>query len=251
MQVLSIRVTKQDLDSLSEKERLLLLQLGHLGNDLNILVKLSGFLQRQSSDGKPEVRAQMGMFMMVTRILGSKMWEGWDMIKRCYLEEDELQNFPIHKIGQSAIESLREVFEKMDTKIGRNKRNILEVLRNSEFHYDQSWFERTLAEVPDEFSSCVLTQRATGNMFFGISEDFVSLRLLRLTGKKSVEEAVGIVYDTLLPVYADFHVLIAALHSALLEKAKGPLPAERLEVHSVPFDSVVIPFFVDDPRAGS
>lgn len=240
-----IPVRKADLDNLTEEERNLMFFLGQFMNDLRFLLRFGAFLQR--APHHPDARrVQMGMFMTVSRILAAKLYEGWKFIRKDLLERREGVRITLPESAETAAESLSEIMDRADVKVGRGKKlNIIMFLRNSEFHYDKTANSKVWDAVPTDF---VAFEYDGPNGFAGVAEYMVDSRLRTLLSIETDEEARREVYNRLFEVVEYLQQITVDAYRELLQLAGVERErVEELSIPSIPFNDVFIPYFVNKP----
>lgn len=77
MEITRINYTAEQLEGLGPDNLSAVLLLGLLLNEANWLQKLTLISTLDESGGEPEHRARMSLSMMLTKLLATKMHEGW------------------------------------------------------------------------------------------------------------------------------------------------------------------------------
>ena len=83
MQLNKFIITEEFLDSMSEEEKIFAVQLGYFVNEMNMLYKCIRIPKpKAASYGQtPEEMAHHSFLLMFIRLLASKLYEAWKMVK--------------------------------------------------------------------------------------------------------------------------------------------------------------------------
>lgn len=130
MKIHKVSIPKKHLLSLNEKERLFLVYVGTLLNEINILHKII-FLSNTEKESEIETRAQNCQTSFLLAILTGKLWEAWILITNLYLKGTLSREYESH-LPDEAKESL----ENLKKYFGRKGGWFKEIRDKIAFHYD-------------------------------------------------------------------------------------------------------------------
>lgn len=239
MEVYWIPISKQQLQKFTVEERRLFLQLGHLQNDLAILHKLLVVHHPKGPLPDPAMRAGMGVFFMLTRLLAGKVWEGWMLLQKDLFETHLLESLSLTTSERDSLSRLGRHF---------SKSKILNLIRNKQaFHYDGDELVESL-DALDTFDSCIVLENSVGNCFYGVSEDLMLLKVQELTGTSEPTAAVEKLFKILTMIARQMADVAGGIQKCLVERYIGASPeackALVMEVPSSPIKPMEISYFV-------
>jgi hypothetical protein len=166
MEFIGIKFTKEALDKMEENEKIFLIQFGEFLNEINILYRC--FFATSNSEGESEVekKSKAGQLFLFIRLLASKLYEGWNILRTSYFGSQLSKTIEI-KLEKEASESLAII-----KKYFSNKNN-LEIIRNKiGFHYDNKIVKdglNNLESVEAEDLKISMTH-SRGNCFYSLSD---------------------------------------------------------------------------------
>lgn len=177
MDVYEIKITKAQLQSLPEAERILVLQFGHVCNELSFLNKLLLLVSDTETKGL-EKKAMATQAMIVARLYIGKVFEAWRMIQRDYFgsQLSKTLDAELDDQGKRSLEALKTYF-------GGN--NLLSSIRNDfSFHYWAEHLPKTMSAFDDSREFQLILGGAYANTLHKFSEEFVTVAMLEATGGK-------------------------------------------------------------------
>lgn len=240
MDVYEIKITKGQLQSLPEAERILVLQFGHVCNELTFLNKLLLLVSDTETKGL-EKKAMATQAMIVARLYIGKVFEAWRMIQRDYFgsQLSKTLDTELDEEGKKSLEALKTYF-------GRN--NLLSSIRNNfSFHYWAKHLPKTMSAFDDSRKFQLILGGAYANTLHKFSEEFVTVAMLEASGEREAQAAMDRVIGDLVSVggkMIDFlgHGLAAVFQSRLgkswedFEYTVHKIePKENIETFKVPF----------------
>jgi hypothetical protein len=192
-----IRISKAHLESLSEDEQVLLVQLGKLLNELNISEKclLIANANVESSPGVERTsHVTQGWFFMSMSALKldagrkevlQKLYEGTQLSKKY---EPRLPDET-----KRAVKQIRKYFNKED--------NYISLIRNAvTAHYDAGKIKEQIDDLSSESSFDWILSEMGGNCLFALSRDIEFLAILNSVDASTEQEAFGMIVDDLIEV---------------------------------------------------
>lgn len=143
MKILQIRFARKEFDRIPEAERTLLVMLGHVANDLNVLVRLFHW-SALALDATPiEARANNVIVLTVVRLFTAKLYEAWKLLSRP-VAGGALKKWCESELGQEEQAAL----DRLKTYFGRNNL-IKEVRHRHSFHYSHEDVTAAYASIPE------------------------------------------------------------------------------------------------------
>ncbi len=240
MDVYDIKITKSQLQSLPEAERILVLQFGHVCNELSFLNKLLIVVSDTNTKGL-EKKAMAAQSMIVVRLYIGKVFEAWRMIQRDYFGSrlSKTLDTELDEEGKKSLEALKTYF-------GRN--NLLSSIRNNfSFHYWAEHLPKAMNAFGDSHEFQLILGGAYANTLHNFSEEFVTVAMLEASGEHQAQAAMDKVIGDLVSVggkMIDFlgHGLAAVFQNRLgkswedFEYTVHKIePKESIEKFKVPF----------------
>ncbi len=240
MDVYEIKITKNQLQSLPEAERILVLQFGHVCNELSFLNKLLLMVSDTKTDGL-EKNAMGAQAMIVIRLYIGKVFEAWRMLKRDYFGS-QLSKSLDTKLGQEGQNSLAA----LKTYFGR--KNLLSTIRNDfSFHYWAKHLPKAMNAFDDSREFQLILGSGYANTLHKFSEEFVTVAMLEASGKSEPQAAMDKVVGDLVFVGGKMIDFLGHGLAAVFENRLGKSwedfdytvhnidPKENIEKFKVPF----------------
>jgi len=240
MDVYEIKITKKQLQSLPDVERILVLQFGHVCNELSFLNKLLLMVSDTEAEGL-EKKAMVAQAMIVIRLYIGKVFEAWRMLERDYFGSKLSKSLDtkLGPKGKSSLEALKTYFV---------KKNLLSSIRNDfSFHYWAEHLPKAMNAFDDSREFQLILGEAYANTLHKFSEEFVTVAMLEASGESEPQAAMDKVVGDLVFVgrkMIDFlgHGLAAVFESRLgkswedFEYTVHKIePKENIEKFKVPF----------------
>lgn len=241
MKVFIVKFSKQDLLQLSSAERSLVLQLGHVCNELAFLNKLLLVVSDTEREGVERVGATT-QAMIVSRLFIGKVFEAWRMIGKQYFGSDLRAEFDplLPDEAQQSLHRLNKTF---------GSDNLLSIIRNKfAFHYLAEHIDEIVGLLPDEHEFRLITAGSYDNTLYAFAEDVVTYGMLNKTKESSPQDAMDKLIGDLVSVSGNLlnyasHLLAVILHSRL----GVPLTESEAEYQTVHVDTDIetfkMPFF--------
>lgn len=179
-----IPVTKEKLDSMPEDVRLFFVHIGHIRNELMMLQKLLLASQQYTMTDEIQISMRAYQSLMLTRHLGGKLWEAWQLFSTSYFKSKLYLNYEkrLDIIGQKAITALKKYF-------GQNE--LMKNVRNHyAFHYSREQISAALADLKEPIDLKIYLSEQSGNTYFQISETIVNIAMLDSIEKGDYETAL-------------------------------------------------------------
>lgn len=240
MDVYEIKITKAQLQSLPDTERVLVLQFGHVCNELSFLNKLLIMVSDTNTDGL-EKTAMVAQGMIVIRLYIGKVFEAWRMLERDYFgsQLSKSRDKTLGAEGKSSLQAIKTYF---------GKKNLLSSIRNDfSFHYWAEHLPTAMKAFDESREFQLILGGAYANTLHRYSEEFVTVAMLEASGEKEAQAAMDRVVGDLVSVggkMIDFigHGLAAVFRNRLGKSWKDfeysvhkIEPRDNIEKFKVPF----------------
>jgi hypothetical protein len=193
MEVLEIKITKSQLEGLPEKERTLVLQFGHVCNELSFLNKLLIIV----SNTETEELRNSGMVvqsMIVARIFIGKVYEAWNMLDRDFFKSKLSKEIEplLPEEGKKCLKQLKKYF---------SKNNLISTIRNQySFHYTSNHMKSILDPFDNKRKFKLILGPNYANTLHHFSEEIISTSMLSKTELNNPQEAMAKIIDDLVLV---------------------------------------------------
>lgn len=247
MKLYQLKLSKEQLAAMPEKERCLLLLIGHILNEINILRKAALFCGNQLGDQEHVKLAEMGQQILFMRLLGGKTHEAWLAFERRFQKDKE-----ISLVYAKPLADLRgEVWEKLKKMFGTE--NFIATLRNDHaFHNPhQADIERSFQKLPAQEDWSWYASDRTANCYNWSSDMVMTNVMFDATNKLSIREASDAFAEQVMATSSLVESLLAGLAEIMFEKYFPGLRAEQpvAELQGLPsVDEAKLPFFVAVPE---
>jgi len=241
MEVYSISFSKDDLVQL--KEHKLILQLGHMCNEIAFLHKL---LIAVSDTERPGIErtGATAQAMIVSRIFIGKVFEAWLMLGKEYFGTDLPKEF-----GDEISGDAKEALDRLRKSFGST--NLLSIIRNKfAFHYLSEHIDEIMGLIPDEMQMRLITGGRNDNTLYSFAEDVITYAMLNRTGESTPQQAMDKLIGTLVSVSGDLLNFSTELLAVILHR-RLKVPLEQCEWLHHSLESVAdlntfrIPFFFE------
>lgn len=244
VKVSKIRITKSDLLSMCENERVFFIQSGDLLNDLNVFSKLLMFcMNRQRADNGVMKTARDIQTACLIRILAGKLCEGSKLIKKRYNDAGLYRKYDglLEQSAKRALEEIKTYFSGKD---------LISAIRNNlAFHYvsrkRNQWHKKInelIENTPDSQVFEIYVLKAHGNCLFPVSNAFVIGRILKLTGASDINEAwmkllvdFNKVINWFIDFLNDYHLKCSKHYLDLKLCSEEEIPAPSIKNVSLPY----------------
>jgi len=243
MKISRIEIPKKKLMDIPEVERIFLIQLGHISNELNFLNKLLIFTGDTKKTG-PERKAMTMQSLVIVRIFVGKLFESWKMLERDYfraklsVEYDRVLSVD----GKSSLDYLKNYFK---------GKNLITSIRNKySFHYDSDDFGDAVSSFDEDKKFELYLGENYSNTLHFFSEEIMTVGMLKLTGEKDVQKSMDKLIGELVAVsgkFIDFagHALTSIFDKYLGESLNDFISEEINITTEADLELFKIPFFVE------
>jgi hypothetical protein len=201
MEVRDIKISKEQLQALPDAERVVVLQFGHVCNELSFLNKLLLIVSNGDAEDI-EQRVLSAQSMIVTRLYIGKVFEGWRVVEEAYFKSQLSKSMDpiLTNMGKESLDRLKRYF-------GRN--NLMASIRNNfSFHYLSEHIPETMDAIGDKTELHFIASALSMNSLYSYSEDIATLGMLQLTEENDVRAAMNKVIGDLACVGGDMIIFL-------------------------------------------
>jgi hypothetical protein len=238
--VYEIKITKDQLQSLPDAERILVLQFGHVCNELSFLNKLLLMVSDTKTEGL-EKKAMVAQAMIVVRLYIGKVFEAWRMLERDYFGSQLSRSLDttLDSEGKNSLKALKIYF---------GRKNLLSSIRNDfSFHYWAEHLPKAMNAFDDSREFQLILSGPYANTLHKFSDEFVTVAMLEASGENDPQVAMDKVVGDLVSVGGKMinfleHGLAAVFQNRLgkswedFEYTVHKIePKENIETFKVPF----------------
>jgi hypothetical protein len=172
MKLYVMPIQKHKLDRIPGAEKAFYIHVGHLRNELMVLTKFLKWSINKPSDNPILIDVQVAQTFLISRMLAGKVWEGWQLLKRCYVGAVRIA------IEGSLPEKPRDAFQALEEYFA-TKKNLINMVRNRfAFHYDPSRIEKQLTAVNESDKLTIYIGEKEANVFYQMSETIAAKAML-------------------------------------------------------------------------
>lgn len=241
-------IGKAKFERIPESERTLILGLGHIGNEINVLQKL--LYWASPSEDEPELlrRAHSSQALTIARLLAGKLAETWRFLEKALFANRLSVEYEaaVSEDGRRSLNKLKKYF---------GRANAVTTVRNEfAFHYSVDQIRDGFALPEDSNEWQIVLSEANGNNLYYVADLVASYSMLNRIDSTDHWNAI----DRLLRELIDLAQLVMTFRDAcwivvgdkyLREQGYG-IPVQEVEIEDCPrIDEVEVPFFIEPPRA--
>jgi hypothetical protein len=237
-------ISKKQLTLFPEKERVLFIQIGHLANELTILMKLLIYAHTNSSFDVVR-KAYTMQASVIARICIGKIFEGWRLLESNLFASSLSKKYEakFSRAGSQALQNLKKYF---------GKKNLISEIRNR-FSFHNPPFEDIkdlLDSIPEEAELHMYLGTEQANNNYYLSEEIISRAMLNYVESNNLQQAMDRMYKELIEVSGWLVEFCGHCMVALSEEYWGQrgqdLVVEEINVESQgKIGEFTIPFFVE------
>lgn len=242
MKIHSIPVLKTKLDTIPETDRTFYFQMGHLRNEVMVLLKFLKWSINTQNDDPILTDANVAQNFILGSIFAGKLWEGWELLQKAFFKTKLSVS-----IGDQLPEKAKLALGKLKGYFG--KKNAIREVRNAfGFHYDVSSVTAQLDKVDESDNLRIYVAEKSANMFYQMSEVIVGSAMLETIKPGDYVGATRILYKDVMEVaqyFIDFcDGSVELMTDTYLGSTAEELQAEQFEIPDPPHrDVVILPFF--------
>jgi len=141
MKVKKIFIPRKNINKQAEEERFLFYMSNWFLSEIRTLKSIYFFSMNVNNASLPEIYGRNYRTMFIGCLLGAKLWEGWQMLQKCYFSTKIHSKYePLYsQEAKNSLNSLKSYFNK-------GKGTIIGRIRESTFHYPTSQKEKNAFE---------------------------------------------------------------------------------------------------------
>ncbi len=260
MKLYKFDIPKSKLCSIPKKERVFFVQLMNFANDINALQKMMFFSAETDTDNDIVESAQNAQTLLLVKTLAVKLWEGWKLLKREFLETGD--NLPqefqhgCEELTVAGLESFKlgvESFNELAEYL-KPENNIIRLIRNRfGAHYSKESSKKIGQLIEDASKSeiyPVFLSEAHGNCFYQMSHGLSNKSMLELICESQSLDAgdkpMRILLRDVVRVTGLFLDFIGSYIMVVVTKRFG-FEYTEVEIPEPPdINEVTLPFFIKD-----
>jgi len=240
MKLSRINIPKSKLDTIPEIEQVFFIQLMQYLNELNILQKCTIVSSNElASLTSIEKRSQISQAHFFIRTLAGKLYEGWKMIGKNFIETQLSREYE-NLLSQKGKESLSELIGYFN-----DRNNKVRLIRNKfAFHYDKEKIKEEIDKIPQEELLEMYISEHRVNCLYSISDTVVNWSILdsidSSNSQRAMDELIG---DIAIKVSGWFREFCGDCVCIIVKKLE--LSSTEVEIPEPPsIDDVKLPYFV-------
>jgi predicted CopG family antitoxin len=240
MKLLKINIPKSKLGTIPEIEQVFFIQLTHFLNELNTLQKCVIVSNNKlTSLTSIEKRGQISQAHFFIRTLAGKLYEGWKMIRKDFLETQLSREYE-NLLSQKGKESLSELIGYFN-----DKNNKVRLIRNKfAFHYDKEKIKEEINKIPQEELLEMYISKHRGNCLYSISDTIVNWSILNSINSSNSQQAMDILIgDIAIKVSGWFREFCGDCVCIIVKKLG--VNSTEVEIPEPPLlDDIKLPYFI-------
>lgn len=236
MEIRRLKLSKRKLADLPERERTLLLLLGHANNEINVFSKLILMIRKDDPPSQTINHVEAGQTFIILRTLVGKLHEAWELFRVRVQADRQIAAKYVPQLGAEGVAAL----DTLKKHFGQS--SPLTAIRNKlSFHYTDkdNLTEINFQQLPDTEPWDFYLTKSIGNTFYLASELVMSLSAINLTKDKDNtgapigfddREAFAKLCDVVIVVSRKLTELFGHLMSAIIET----IPDLEWEIEQLP-----------------
>lgn len=177
-------IGKAKFEKIPEPERTLIIGLGHIENEVNVLQKMLYWTSPSQHDPDVFKRAHSTQAVTVAKLLAGKLWEAWQFIQHAYFASRVSADYDntLNKDGREALTNLKKYF---------SRNNMVSLVRNKfAFHYSADQIRQGFSLPPDTDEWQVVLSKAAGNSLYYLSDLVANYAMLNCIDPKDHRKAM-------------------------------------------------------------
>jgi hypothetical protein len=243
MKLLQVTIKRADFDKIPEDERTLLILLGHVANELNVLVRLFHWSASVEDTSPIEQKGNNTLVFTVIRIFTGKLHEAWQLLTKAFFSSKLAQSYE-QEMSDEDKEHLNELKQYF------SKKNLIATVRNGyAFHYAPDQVSSSYSSVPETEELHMYLGETDLNSLYFFADAITNRALLHAIKPDDHQAAMEQLRVETTHIHAAFLHVISALMVIGVKRHLGQTLEEldTIEVEIKPAldsEAVRIPFFV-------
>lgn len=208
--LITLSIKPEEWSVVSESERVMIVSLGHILNEINLLNKFILIFQEQgsslmkvkgdSTEWKIRLDANALQALFITMILAGKLCETAKYLNENIMSNDWFNNYKA-QLSAKTKNKLEQYLKESPKNHEERKNHPLTILRDlAGFHYDTKFFTDVCSKVTAKSDNFFYIARSVGNTLYWSSTEVVFLDLLSKIDandkQKASDKAIGLAIET-------------------------------------------------------
>lgn len=172
MKIHSIPVPKTKLDKIPELDCAFYFHMGHLRNEVMVLMKLLDWSSNTATDNPILTDVRVSQTFILSAVLAGKLWEGWELTRKAFFATKLSLS-----VGNGLPDKAKLSLDRLKKYFG--KKNLIHDVRNAfAFHYNLDAVRTQLSAVKETDNLRIYAAEKSANMFYQMSEIIVGSAML-------------------------------------------------------------------------
>lgn len=240
MKLKKIFISRKSINKQAKEERFLFYMSNWFISEICALKSIYFFSMNVTEASPPEVYGRNYRTMFIGCLLGAKLWEGWQMLQKCY--------FPtkIHpKYEPLYSQETKDSLDFLKNYFNRGKGTIIGKIRKTTFHYptsqdEKNAFEKYFAPEKEDEGVYYFLGHTYEQSLFSIDQFIVSFK--ETTKAKDIKNAIKLFHEEIQKVITSFYCFLGEY--ILLFQKKCDFSQEDMQLKNLAIrKEVEIPFF--------
>lgn len=243
MKLFQVTIAREDFDKIPEDERTLLILLGHVANELNVLARLFHWSSSAEDTSAIEEKGNNTLIFTVIRIFTGKLHEAWQLLTKAFFSSNMAKSYE-QEMSDEDKEHLNELKQYF------SKKNLIATVRNGyAFHYTPDQVSSSYSSVPVTEELHIYLGDTDLNSLYYFADAITNRALLHAINPGDHGAAMEQLRVDTTRIHAAFFHVISALIVIGVKRHLGQTLEEldTVEVEIKPAldsEAVRIPFFV-------
>jgi len=243
-ELILVKVERDGFDKIPENEKLLFVKTSLFADEINILLKLITFSNKEVVGDQALLKAQNNQTIFLLKLLAGKLREGWDILEKDLWSSKLARDLEsdLKEKGRNNLAKLKEYFKDC------SDNNPISLIRKKyAFHYDSEYIKEQLRAISiDEPLDLYLAEHPY-DTFYSISHMIINHSILEKVSKGDPWKALNIIFNDIIKVALWFIGLTFEILTIIRKKYSNVfLEAKLVRLDDVPdVNDIFIPYFVD------
>ncbi len=237
MELTRVSFKRNSFDIIPEDERLFLIQLSLLANEITILHKLILF-SNNYRDAQPVQTAQNIQSFFLMKVLAGKLFEGWLILQKNYFNKLSKKYDPqLSKECAASMTRIKSFF---------GKENLISLIRNKyAFHYDFDRIKNDLNSISSDEILDLYFSSDHANSLYSMAHVISSYALFNEVDSADHLKALDNIFKDVLDMSSEFLTFAGELLTKIWQTHKISVSLENVRLESIPsINSVKLPYFI-------
>lgn len=246
MKVYTTDTPKSKLANIPDRERILLIGVGHIANEISVLQKLFYWASCSVDEHELIKKAHTTQAITLAKILAGKLFEGWIFVEKAFFSSSLSKDWE-SKLPPETTDALNELKKYF------GRKNLINNIRNNfAFHYSAADMDSGFSLPPDEDGWKIFLSESNANSLYYVADLVANYAMLESIRPGQHKVAIEKLIDEIIRVarlFIEFSggCWIVGINKYLLSD-EGKIPMKEYNIDFAPlFDGVELPFFVEMP----